>query len=239
MPISKNKRPKLTPKPNLFQRNEKKIEKPGPSEKNMNPDTTESLLEIIKKIRKENEELKMDLKCLRGNQEQASAAPSRVKEQARKIEEAQTSKLPLLNRLKIISSNVNSLISNARRTNLTELLKELNPDIVLINETKLNPKHKISLKDYNIIRQDRPEANQAGGTAIIIKKHFKFTEIILPNLSDDPLIETTIVKINMKRHEHLFIIAAYAPGNNKTEFQEEFPKIFKHLCSVNFVEYNC
>ncbi|KAK2586968.1 hypothetical protein KPH14_010942 [Odynerus spinipes] len=109
MPISKNKRPKLTPKPNLVQRNEKKIEKPGPSEKNMNPDIAESLIEIIKKIRKENEELKMDLKCLRGNQEQASAAPSRVKEQARKIEEAQTSKLPLLNRFEpLTEENLNS-----------------------------------------------------------------------------------------------------------------------------------
>ena len=50
------------------------------------------------------------------------------------------------------------------------LIKKKTPDILLISETKLNYRHKVYYKNYSIIRHDRPNATQGGGTAILIKK---------------------------------------------------------------------
>lgn len=51
--------------------------------------------------------------------------------------------------LKIIHVNVNSLIKISRRYELNNFIKNNNPDIVLLNETKLNNKHKLFLKIVN------------------------------------------------------------------------------------------
>ncbi|CAK9816210.1 hypothetical protein ANTPLA_LOCUS8921 [Anthophora plagiata] len=48
-----------------------------------------------------------------------------------------------LKHLKIISINVNSLITNQRRYVMLTLLNKETPDIVLISETKLNKIHKV------------------------------------------------------------------------------------------------
>ena len=78
---------------------------------------------------------------------------------------------PRQHRLKIISINVNSLIQNQRRECLLNFIETHNPDIVLLNETKLNPKYKIHFKDFNLVRNDRPNSKLGGGTAILIKKN--------------------------------------------------------------------
>ena len=49
------------------------------------------------------------------------------------------------------------------------LIKKETPDVVLISETKLNYRRKVHYKNYSIIRHDRPNATQGGGTAILIK----------------------------------------------------------------------
>lgn len=46
----------------------------------------------------------------------------------------------------IVQINVNSLVRQNRRYDLQTFLKKYNPDIVLLNETKLNYKHKLCLK---------------------------------------------------------------------------------------------
>ena len=49
------------------------------------------------------------------------------------------------------------------------LIKKETSDIVFISEIKLNYRHKVHYKNYSIIRHDRPNATQGGGTAILIK----------------------------------------------------------------------
>ena len=68
--------------------------------------------------------------------------------------------------IKIIEINVNSIITNERRFNLLKFIEKNDPDEVFLNETKLNKKHKISFQNYQIIRRDRPDAIQGGGSAI-------------------------------------------------------------------------
>ena len=84
--------------------------------------------------------------------------------------------------LKIISVDVNSIITNNRRSDLTKFVADYNPDIVLIGETKLNPKYKIEFKDYDVYRNDRPNATQGGGTAILIKKPIQYQKIEMTHI---------------------------------------------------------
>ena len=51
--------------------------------------------------------------------------------------------------LKIIHVNVNSIIAINRRFDLQKFINVHNPDIVLLNETKLSKKHKIKFLQYN------------------------------------------------------------------------------------------
>ena len=64
--------------------------------------------------------------------------------------------------------NVNSLIQNQRRDCLLNFTETHKLGIVLINETKLNPKYKIHFKDFNLIKKDRPNSKLGGGTSILI-----------------------------------------------------------------------
>lgn len=87
----------------------------------------------------------------------------------------------ILNKLNIAAINVNSIIANYRRLELYEFMKTHHHDILLLSETKLNPKYKIQFKEYNIIRTDRPNSRQGGGTAIIIRKDIPYELINYPS----------------------------------------------------------
>lgn len=67
--------------------------------------------------------------------------------------------------LKIISININSLISNAKRLALLDTLKNKKPQICFLSETRLNARHKPSFEGFNIIRND-----SGRGTAILLDK---------------------------------------------------------------------
>lgn len=121
------------------------------------------------------------------------------------------------------------MIQNQRRDNLLYLTKKHNPDIVLVNETKLSDRYKISFEEYKLIRNDRPNSTQGGGTVILIKNQIKFTNIDLPQLKKFTVLEVSILKLRLPRNNNLFIIAAYAPGNNKREFHHEWQYIFDAL----------
>lgn len=54
--------------------------------------------------------------------------------------------------LNIIAINVNSIISNVRKYNLQESIDKLEPDIVLVSETKLTPRHRLSFENYDVIK---------------------------------------------------------------------------------------
>lgn len=128
--------------------------------------------------------------------------------------------------IKIIALNINSLISNQKRANLLQLTKKLNPDIILLGETKLNSRHKISYTQFTIHRTDRKNVIQGGGTAILIKNTIDHKVIHLTDCENNKVIEATAIKIDLPNHEKLIIISIYAPGNNKMEFLQELDNLF-------------
>lgn len=85
------------------------------------------------------------------------------------------------NLVKIIAINVNSIKHNYRRFELLTFLNNHKPDIALLSETKLNQSHIITFADYDIIRTDRPNSKNGGGTAIVIRKNINYDVIKQPS----------------------------------------------------------
>ena len=104
--------------------------------------------------------------------------------------------------LKIIALNVNSIIRHTRRANLKEFIGKTNPDILLLNETKLNKNYKVAFDGYNMARNDRPADQRGGGTATLIKKAFQ-----IPNL----LLEATVIKIKCGPQKFCSLLAYMPP----------------------------
>lgn len=119
-----------------------------------------------------------------------------------------------LDKIKIFSINVNSIIANQRRATLTKFLHETRPDIVCINETKLNAKHFLSFKKFNIIRSDNTKKERAGGTAIIIRNNLKYEHIKIPDLENNKVLQTTILKLTLQYNKYLFMQMKKIPLNS-------------------------
>lgn len=118
----------------------------------------------------------------------------------------------------IIHININSLIKLSRRYYLSIFLNKYNPDLVLINETKLNPKHKLNFENYYLIRKN---SKMGGGTAILIRKNIKFSYYNNKDIHSFRHLETTVVKIPLFPNKYLYIISSYYPsGNNCSYFRQ-------------------
>ena len=141
-------------------------------------------------------------------------------------------------KLKIASINVNSLISNPSRYSLQQFIDKHNPDIILLSETKLNPKYKVHYPNYSIIRTDRPFSTRGGGTAILIKEHIiAYEKIFTPSSNHNELIEYTIIKIKLNNNKKLFIISMYANNQDKGTFINELNYLFQKLNLNNHNNY--
>lgn len=135
------------------------------------------------------------------------------------------------NNIKIIALNVNSIVANNRRVNLTEFLKNQNPDITLLGETKSNKRHVLNFENYQIERSDRETSMAAsGGTAIIIKNEYKYERIQIKNMFQFKNVEATIVKLKMG-NENLYIISIYAAPKSRGDenYDTELREIFEKL----------
>lgn len=137
--------------------------------------------------------------------------------------------------LKIATINVNSLISNQKRLELLSFANKNDTDIVLINETKLKKEHRITYKDFDIIRNDR-DYNSGGGTAILVKKNIHY-DIINLDKNLFKFIETTIIRTKVSEDKNILIIAIYVGKCVPVEFSEELDKLFKTLNLENDRNY--
>lgn len=138
-----------------------------------------------------------------------------------------------MNSLKIIALNANSIVSVARRLNLLKFLERHTPDILMLNETKLNYRHIITFKKYNVVRNDRPNSQFGGGTAILLDCNLKYQHVQLNELHNGKGIESTIIKLKLKNDKQLYIISVYCSGSNTvatdTQFEKDWNLIFETL----------
>lgn len=113
--------------------------------------------------------------------------------------------------LKVIQLNINSIVSLKKRSEFKLFLSKHKPDVVLINETRTNAKHKFAFTNYNTIRNDR-QSGAGGGTAILIKSQFKYNTIPNPKFSS---LETTIIKIILENNNDIYVASVYNAPKNK------------------------
>lgn len=111
--------------------------------------------------------------------------------------------------LKILEINVHSITSLQKRSELNLLIQKILPDIIVLCETYLKPKHKFSIKNYITYRSDRVD-RVGGGTAILIRDNISHSTINTPKLNSS--IETTIIKINLFNQE-IICVGAYNPND--------------------------
>lgn len=134
------------------------------------------------------------------------------------------------NQVKISAINVNSLIKNTRRIELLNFINENKLDFVLISETKLNKKHNMEWKNYNMTRTDRPNNKAGGGTAILSHNKWEIKKISYPSSYENKILEFTITQLtNTQFQGKIFIISVYAKPNDQTLFIEELQKLFTQL----------
>ena len=133
------------------------------------------------------------------------------------------------NKLKIVSINTNPIISNKKRDELLTFMNKHNPEILLLNEPKLNKNHRITFRDYNVIRTDRHGAIQGGGTAILIKNKIKYEIINTPSSKFNKILEYTIIKVCTNTPNSLYIISAYATNDSRCLFTQELEHLFDTL----------
>ena len=131
--------------------------------------------------------------------------------------------------IRLAAINVNSLIANHRRYELVQFTETHNHDVIFITETKLNKSHIVSFKNYNIVRRDRPNAIQGGGTAILIKREIPFEIVDLPSAANNEILEFTIIKIRMNNNKSLYLGSLYAKNDNRNLFINEINQLFQDL----------
>lgn len=139
--------------------------------------------------------------------------------------------------LKVISVNVNSIVTNQKRHSLLQFLNKHQPDMALLNETKLNNNHRLSFKDYSMVRDDRPNSTQGGGTCILIKRNIKFDILQISPHQVHRSIETSAIKLKCSNNLNLIVISIYAPGHNNVTITNELDHLLNQIDTSNLNNY--
>lgn len=115
-----------------------------------------------------------------------------------------------LRKLTLIHLNINSLFSKFHH--VYEILSSINPDILCLNETKLDPSvpdAAISFNGYNIHRRDR--CGNGGGVLIYLKKQYR---VLNSFISLD--FELIHLKLSFKKNV-LNLLSAYKPPSEQDQ----------------------
>ena len=143
-----------------------------------------------------------------------------------------------LDKLNLIAYNVGSLVSHTKRIEFNNFVKLHQPDFLLLSETHLNQRHKFSIDQYKVIRNDRSDTNT--GTAIFFKHFFQAENLYITGLIS---LEVTMIKINLGNAESLLIISVYnkcqATVNNiKHDLDLLLPVINNHTFTIMGGDFN-
>ncbi|GFX63062.1 hypothetical protein TNCV_3161541 [Trichonephila clavipes] len=104
------------------------------------------------------------------------------------------------------------------------------PDLILIQETHLRPKHNINIPNYICYRNDRDTGERArGGTLILIRRNFPHYNLPTPPLQH---IEATIVVLTPPNFNPISIASVYVPPKSDERL---FTLDFEQLCKGQFL----
>ncbi|GFT94754.1 RNA-directed DNA polymerase from mobile element jockey [Trichonephila clavipes] len=106
--------------------------------------------------------------------------------------------------------------------------KEQKPDLLLVQETKLQPGLDPLIANYRLHKDDRnnfPRSRIDGGTAIYCKNNYDHNRVLLPTLQ---YMHVTAIEIKFNNFPPIRIVSACArntPGNNRKFPDKDFLKI--------------
>lgn len=114
--------------------------------------------------------------------------------------------------LSICTWNSNGL--GHKMLELQDFCNKHQPDVILIQEHKLNNNINPKIPNYEFFKSDRPNSNIhnriLGGTGIFIKRCLSYHLIATPNFND---LEATAITINLKNLNPLTIVSTYIKCN--------------------------
>ncbi|GFU83496.1 probable RNA-directed DNA polymerase from transposon X-element [Trichonephila clavipes] len=109
-----------------------------------------------------------------------------------------------------------------------DFVSEQNPDLLLVQETKLQPGLDPLIANYRLHKDDRnnfPRSRIDGGTAIYCKNNYDHNRVPLPTLQ---YMDATAIEIKFNNFPPIRIVSAYArntPENNRKFPDKDFLKI--------------
>ena len=116
--------------------------------------------------------------------------------------------------LKILQININGISNKLQELEL--LIDTLKPDIICIQETKLNKARKSpQLPHYTTNRTDRQNSKTGGGLITFIHNSITYTELP-PNPHNKGLIESQTFKIHLNTNKYLHVSNIYIPPRDTT-----------------------
>ncbi|GBO14335.1 RNA-directed DNA polymerase from mobile element jockey [Araneus ventricosus] len=129
-----------------------------------------------------------------------------------------------LKNLRILQCNINGISLTASRIKLDQILELADAHQVSVSalqETKLQAKHLLKVKGYNIVRQDRPSS---GGGLVFLIRDVYYQKIPNPD-PQNICLESLGVRI-LSRNQNVNIINLYHTPNNQRFNVEEFENYF-------------
>jgi len=137
--------------------------------------------------------------------------------------------------LTILQININEL--HRKTQELEQLSHSHKIDILAIQETKLEPHHKIpNINNYTPIRTDRQQ-KQGGGFLTYISHDINFTPIQTPGIINVQKTELQITKIHLTQHKTINLVNLYIPPRNTTDENhasgdEDITVALHHITSI-------
>ncbi|GBM03393.1 putative RNA-directed DNA polymerase from transposon BS, partial [Araneus ventricosus] len=129
-----------------------------------------------------------------------------------------------LKNLRILQCNINVISLAASRIKLDQILELADAhqvSVIALQETKLQAKHLLKIKGFNIVRQDRPSS---GGGLVFLIRDVYYQKIPNPD-PQNIYLESLGVRI-LSRNQNVNIINLYHPPNNQRFNVEEFENYF-------------
>ncbi|KAJ8975573.1 hypothetical protein NQ317_018105 [Molorchus minor] len=106
--------------------------------------------------------------------------------------------------IKVLSWNVNGIRS--RRNELLEIADRPDPDVIAIQETKIDSRHEFRMRGYRVYLQDRNI--RGGGVAVLVKSNITHHQTRAGGLGN---LEVIGIEIQLPRREPLHILSCYQP----------------------------
>ncbi|KAJ8967934.1 hypothetical protein NQ317_000813 [Molorchus minor] len=109
--------------------------------------------------------------------------------------------------IRILSWNADGIRS--KKNELLEIADRLDPDVIAIQETKMDSRHEFRMRGYKVYRQDRNI--RGGGVAVLVKSNITHHQTRAGGLGN---LEAIGVEIQLPRREPLHILSCYQPPNS-------------------------